>query len=444
MPTRTSWLRAAGNYGAYVVDFFSLTGVTIDVPDMMDLIRMPSLFEQTRLRLARLSVGASTDLIRGLEIATETTAHTLGVERVGVWLWSIDGKHLVCVTSYDRSTGRHQGGITLDAALFPVYAHALQTQRVIVADDARRAVETRELTASYLIPNGIFSMLDAALHRSGEVVGVVCHEHTGSPRVWSDRERDLACSVADLVAVLFEQTTRLEIEAALVHQRERAARLEKDAALARLGAGLAHDFNSVLSSMLIRVETLRRAAKLRGDDVAPYDALMSEGQLGSRMVNQLLTYAKEGVASPIAIELNRTLETLRPTLERLLEGRCELELRTPDQRVCVEAAPTHIDQICLNLVLNARDAGAKKIHVELAQQVEDVVLVFGDDGIGMDDTTRRHAFEPFYTTKVSGGSGLGLAVVASIVEQCAGKIDLESSPNRGSRFVIRLPRSLAV
>jgi len=272
----------------------------------------------------------------------------------------------------------------------------------------------------------------------------VCHEHTGSPRIWADRERDLACSVADLVAVLFEQTTRLEVEAALIQQRERAARLEKDAALARLGAGLAHDFSSVLSSMLLRVETLRRSAKTRGDDLAPYDSLMSEGQLGSRMVNQLLTYAKEGAPSPIAIELNRALETLRPTLERLLDGRCELELRTPEHRVCVEAAPTHIDQICLNLVINARDAGAKKIHVELEQNAEDVVLAFGDDGMGMDDKTRRHAFEPFYTTKTSGGPGLGLAVVASIVEQCAGKIDLESAPNCGSKFVIRLPRTLVV
>src|SRR6185436_15187741 len=93
-------------------------------------------------------------------------------------------------------------------------------RRVIVANDARQAPETRELTESYLRPLGITSMLDAPVFRDGEVVGVVCFEHVGSPRAWSDAESTFASSVADMLGMLLEQTARRAAEAEL---RDRVA-----------------------------------------------------------------------------------------------------------------------------------------------------------------------------------------------------------------------------
>ena len=400
-----------------------------------------SIFEATRLGLARLALDQANELTRAFERATAASASALHVERVGIWFFTPDGTELCCASMYESSTHRHVSGAVLRARDFPTYVAALDSRRVIVAHDARTAPETRELTDTYLIPNNIYSLLDSPIFRHGEVVGVVCHEHVGKPREWSARDRDFAASVADLLAVLLEQATRLDLEAALVAQRDRLARAEKMDALGRFGAGLAHDFNNVLTSMMLRAEGLcqtRPQDQLLNTELGE---LLREAAHGSRLVRQLLTFAKADSCTPRPFDLGLVLRESESMLGSLLRGAWSLRVAAPREPLVVHADRGQLEQILTNLVVNARDAMPQGgvVSVKLSAEGDHVVLAVSDHGVGMDEGTLRHIFEPFFTTK-SHGTGLGLPTVHSIVQQNGGSIDVRSAPGKGTTFTVRLPR----
>lgn len=408
----------------------------------MGALANSSIFEATRLGLARLALDQATELTRAFECATTATAAALHVERVGIWFFSPDGSELHCATMYEASAHEHSSGFVLKAKTFPRYMKALASRRVVVAHDARNAPETRELTADYLDVHGITSLLDSPIFRHGEIVGVVCHEHVGPMREWTVRERDFAGSVADMLAVLLEQATRMDVEAALCAQRERLVRAEKMDALGRFGAGLAHDFNNVLTSMMLRIDALQ-ATCAREPGVAQEVALLrDEAARGSRLVKQLLTFAREDKSVPRPIDVTQIMRDSIPMLESLLRGRWTLSSQVPPEAVVVHADRAQLEQVILNLVLNARDAmpGGGKVDTVLAADDDTVTLTVSDHGIGIDDHTLKHIFEPFFTTK-NHGTGLGLSTVHTIVQQNGGTIDVSSVPERGTAFTVRLPRT---
>src|SRR5262245_27851296 len=150
----------------------------------------PPKLEATLGRLARLAVDEQRTLDLVFSQSTKLIARTLGIERVGIWL--LEEGTLRCVCQYRRSTDQHGDGEVLHTADFPAYGDALEQRRAIVANDARTHPHTRQLTRVYLEPNGITSMLDAPLLRRGRVAGVVCHEHVGRRRTWTDAERTFA------------------------------------------------------------------------------------------------------------------------------------------------------------------------------------------------------------------------------------------------------------
>jgi signal transduction histidine kinase len=343
---------------------------------------------------------------------------------------------------YEASTQQHSSGAVLRAKDFPRYVQALEERRVVVAHDARSAVETRELAAPYLDVHGITSLLDSPIFRHGEIVGVVCHEHIGPMREWTVRERDFAGSVADMLAVLLEQATRMDMEAAMLAQRERLTRAEKMDALGRFGAGLAHDFNNVLTSMMLRIDTLC--------DAYPHEPLLArevvllkdEAARGSRLVKQLLTFARADQCVPKPIDLTQIMRDAIPLLESLLRGRWTLSPQVPPEALVVYADRGQLEQVILNLVLNARDAmpDGGKVDAVLAADDDTVTLTISDHGVGIDDRTIKRIFEPFFTTKAY-GTGLGLSTVHSIVQQNGGSIDVSSMPAGGTAFTVRLPRT---
>jgi signal transduction histidine kinase len=401
-----------------------------------------SIFEATRLGLARLALDQATELTRAFECATLATSCALHVARVGIWFFTPDGAELHCASMYEQSTQKHSSGAVLRAQNFPRYVQALESRRVVVAHDARSAVETRELTAEYLDVHGITSLLDSPIFRHGEIVGVVCHEHVGPMREWTTRERDFAGSVADMLAVLLEQATRLDVEAALVAQRERLARTEKMDALGRFGAGLAHDFNNVLTSMMLRIDTLNEALAREPILAREMELLKDEAARGSRLVKQLLTFARADPCVARPIDLTQIMRDSIPLLESLLRGRWTFNPSLPPQALVVHADRGQLEQVILNLVLNARDAMPEggRVDAVLAADDDTVTLTVSDHGVGIDDRTIKHIFEPFFTTKTH-GTGLGLSTVHTIVQQNGGSIDVSSIPARGTAFTVRLPRT---
>ena len=401
-----------------------------------------SLFEATRLGLSRIALQHADELTRALEQACKASGQALAVERVGVWFISTDGSELRCASLYELSCDRHTSGAVLPTALMPGYLQALEARRVLPVPGAGEANVSAQLQSGYLASLDIRATLDAPVFRLGEVVGVVRHEHTKSAREWTSRDRHFAGSVADLVAVLLEQATRLDVEAALSVQRERLVKAERMEALSRMSAGVAHDFNNVLTAMLLKVESLRIDYAADSGLSEGLGEVLEAGQRGARLVQQLLTFAKAKVPTPRPVDVARTLREMEPMLLTLTADKASLRVERPAESALVSADASQLEQVILNLVVNARDAGARigaEVRVRLSLEPEMVCLTVVDQGRGMDAATQEQVFEPFFTTKEH-GSGLGLSTVYSIVQQAGGTVTVTSSEGHGSTFSVRLPR----
>ncbi|HET9984214.1 MAG TPA: ATP-binding protein [Longimicrobiales bacterium] len=193
---------------------------------------------QALLRLEERRIRHPADLPAALREIAEAAARVLGVERVGIWLFDEVHAKIRLVELFERGTGRHSAGAELARVDYPGYFAELDRERTLAADDARADPRTREFTASYLVPFGITSMLDAPIRSGGLLRGVVCQEHVGPPRRWTLEDESFAGSIADLVA--------LAMEAAERGRAEEALRL-----LAEAGAILASslDYNTTLANV---------------------------------------------------------------------------------------------------------------------------------------------------------------------------------------------------
>lgn len=231
---------------------------------------------------------------------------------------------------------------------------------------------------------------------------------------------------------------------------------QKMEAVGRLVAGLAHDFANLLTGIGILSDLL--AVELRshpGGQRAREIQLATEH--GCALIRKLLFVARQHVSDSKVLSLETVVGDMRDLLAKLVEERIELTIRSASGLGHIKADPAEMQQVILNLVLNARDALPQggRISIELSDCALDaataiaarvtageyVVLEVADNGCGMDENTRAHLFEPFFTTKQPGqGTGLGLATVKAIVTQARGSIVVESAPGRGTRMRVLLPR----
>ena len=248
-------------------------------------------------------------------------------------------------------------------------------------------------------------------------------------------------------------------EELLEQTEERLRHSQKLEAVGRLAGGVAHDFNNLLTAIIGYAELLE--AKLpRDDDCVEFARLMRQaGERAAALTRQLLAFSRKQLLQPRVLDLNALIIEMQRLLERVIGEhiRICIEAQTADSRV--RADPSQIEQVVLNLGVNARDAmprgGVLTITTLLrvpppglldtghsADGRDCVVLSVRDTGSGMDDETKARIFEPFFTTKAPGkGTGLGLATVYGIVKQSGGGIIVESAPGRGSEFSIYLPHA---
>ena len=186
------------------------------------------------LELARHDAIDAGDLGRGLAAITAAAAAGLGCERASVWLYTEGGRCIRCVDLFLRSSGAHEFGLELFARDFPRYFAALAEDRTIAAADAHTHPATAEFSAVYLTPLGIGAMLEAPIRRMGQVVGVLCNEHVGPSRAFSEEEQRFAASVADMVTRTLDAVQRRAAEDALARANaelsSHAARLAEDVA----------------------------------------------------------------------------------------------------------------------------------------------------------------------------------------------------------------------
>jgi signal transduction histidine kinase len=229
---------------------------------------------------------------------------------------------------------------------------------------------------------------------------------------------------------------------------------QKLEAVGQLAGGIAHDFNNLLTVIEGYAEMI--GADLTEDDAhrVPVNEILTAAQRAASLTRQLLAFSRRQILQPIRLNLNANVKSTHRMLSRLLGENIRIQTEPDPDLWDVFADPGQMDQIILNLAVNARDAmerggtlTLRSANVSSQSSVglpegEYVCLSVGDTGEGMDEQTQSRIFEPFFTTKEVGrGTGLGLSTVYGIVKQSGGHIKVASVPGKGSSFSIYLPRA---
>lgn len=218
-----------------------------------------------------------------------------------------------------------------------------------------------------------------------------------------------------------------------------------------LSGAIAHDINNLLTAILGHAQLALGEPDLSAETRADIREITRAAQRAALLARQLVTLRRTVSTNAVTLDLNAVVGSMGTMLRPLLGEAIELRVVLGPRPVRVMADPAEIELVILNLALNARDAmpagGLLTLAVGLApgdrlDRERRPTLTVADTGVGMDESTRLRAFEPFYTTKGSGrGSGLGLSSVATVVERSGWTLSLESEPGRGTRFVITMPPS---
>jgi signal transduction histidine kinase/CheY-like chemotaxis protein len=289
------------------------------------------------------------------------------------------------------------------------------------------------------------------------------HDPRGDFLVLLQAQESTLSDLKDLTARLRAAGAALEVRSREI-EREMKLRTELEAqlrqsqkmeAIGRLAGGIAHDFNNIL--MAVQGYVALSLSRITPNDPvrAWIEEIRKASDRAANLTRQLLAFSRQQVLRPQVLDLAKEIREFEKLLTPLLGERIRLSVRAANGIGFVWADASAINQIVMNLALNARDAmpngGDLEISLRLREAKPDapaptgagmVELSVRDTGIGMDEATKSRAFEPFFTTKAPGkGSGLGLAQVYGLVEQCGGVIELDTAPGLGSTFRILLPRT---
>jgi signal transduction histidine kinase/HAMP domain-containing protein len=326
---------------------------------------------------------------------------------------------------------------------FLVAIHDLTDRVRRMGDRWRRTFDAMVDGVALIDNEGAVVLANQALGPNARAVaGDLAHRLRGdAPRRWrtDNGGRLLDCSLTasegleHAILVVRDVTESVDAEA-------RLRDAEKMQAVGTLASGVAHDFNNLLAAILLHVRLMQRQPEAASEAVP---AIADLAEQGTEVVRELLFFARRESSPPRTIDLVELVHQQEGVLRHLLPEGVELTVDLEDEAVPVVADAVGLRRLLLNLVINARDAVEESgglITVRVEHTAGRAVLEVADDGPGIPPEAREHLFEPFFTLRRQGrGSGLGLAVVYSIVSAHDGEVDVRSAPGEGARFIVRLP-----
>ena len=303
-----------------------------------------------------------------------------------------------------------------------------------VSDSKRRGATTSSVAAPLIVHD--------------EALGVIYLEGARRATGFSEEDADVLSALANQVPVALELAHALRDRQQLQEDLQHAQKME---AVGRLAGGIAHDFNNMLAAIRVSVDSM--LATKEGHASEDLRTIRSAADRASKLTRQLLAFSKRQIRVPLVIDINDIVQAIAPVLLKLVGDRVNLELDLSPELDHVRADPDQLEQVLVNLVVNACDAmpdgGTLTIRTDSTDVSKDegglmpgryTRLSVSDTGQGIEPANVERIFEPFFTTKAAAsGTGLGLATVYGIVSQSDGRIDVESQLGEGACFTIHLP-----
>jgi len=418
--------------------------------------------------LARSEAVDSGDLAAAFAEITVAASKGLDIERVGVWLYEDDTKDAMSSPDlYLRTNDEHTTAPVLSHTAFPTYFAELAKERVIPAGDAHTHLATAELSEAYLTPLGIGALLDAPIRFGGKMVGLVCHEHVGPARAWTQDEINFAGAMADTVArAMAANERRIAVEALRESNRTLEDRIrERTAELAssndklqqlhyhknEMFQNVSHELRTPLTLIMAPLEGLLDDRTLADSHRPRLEGMQKNAFRLLGMINDLLDLAKlEATAlefHPLPVDLHGTCSRLVSELEATAAGHgVDLRFTGTTQSVWAALDPLFIERILVNLLSNALKftPHGGTITVALEDSARGLTLSVTDTGSGIPTDSQGRIFERFQqldggTTRHHGGTGLGLALVRELTQLMGGTVQLDSEVGIGSRFALLFP-----
>lgn len=326
--------------------------------------------------LLRSDAIAHGDVDAALPLITEAAARLLGVQRASVWRLDADRTRIDCLDLHDAHAGTHTRGMSLARGDAPTYFAATLEERVITAHDARTDPRTREFAATYLEPNGITAMLDAPVIVRGELIGVVCHEHVGSPRRWNALEELLAGTLADFVGMALSAaehaTQARELAALSGHLEERVAMRTRELAQSR------ENVRALFATSPVALVLTR---------ISDQQVILANDR-AAQMFEVPVELAPEQRAPDFWVEPGDRLRMLEAVRDHGGVDDLEVRLKTRSGRLFWGAvsATTLVFEGAPSLLVGVHDITRRK---ELEEQLRDLAIKDGLTGIA----NRRHFFD---------------------------------------------------
>lgn len=292
----------------------------------------------------------------------------------------------------------------------------------------------------------------------------VLDEKADGTQIWLEAQVSLLMGPSNvpvgILGVSRDITKRRRVEAERTSLEAQLLQAQKMEAIGRLAGGIAHDFNNLLTGISVSAQLMLDAGALADATHADVEDILSASDRATRLTRQLMAFSRNQVIAPQLVDVNSVVSSFERMLSRLIGEDIRMAHRASSAPVWIEVDPIQLEQIIVNLVVNARDAmprgGDLLLRTYRSDLVQEdlagwdavpgqfVVMEVRDTGDGMTEEVRAHIFEPFFTTKEAGkGTGLGLSTVYGIVKQNGGVIQIETESGAGTSFRVCLPARAA-
>ena len=359
--------------------------------------------------------------------------------------YSPDQLEVLKKTSFDLTDPGAQG----------VFVRSFRDQSPIFVQDfsdiahvhSERSVQLSEAMEAH-------SFICCAIVCEGGALGVLAVDNMKSQKPLTQSDLSLLTGIAPVIGMSLRNAMHMERERRMSEQIRQSQKME---AVGVLAGGIAHDFNNLLTGMIGFVTLAQMNMKKDDPSLKFLDQVVSAADRAASLTQGLLAFSRKQVSNPEPVDLNTIVSNLNKFMSRLITAKIQLKVEISDAMLPVVADSGQIDQVIMNLVTNARDAmpdgGTLTVRTGSLEVNEEWVEAHGygsvgsyamlsvtDTGIGIDEATKAHILEPFFTTKEVGkGSGLGLAIVYGIVKQHEGYLEIDSEPGVGTAFNVYLP-----